>query len=287
MPASFIGDPTRMRLWFKLHQAAASIRGVHVWRAGDGGDPQGMRGHQHVVPTLSVCVDGVMRVQGAETIDLRPGEALAISPGCWHEHVKLRPGSVAFGLGFIAGRCDILLADHEEVSWGMINAQPFRALMDQLMAAATPEERDQIVGAICTQIFNEKASPIRWMHPAVQRMASALWKRLHTPITAADIVRAAATGPDGIGHSRAYQLFTAFFGATPKQVLLAQRLDLAAQLLIEGATVAEAATRCGFSSRADLTRAWRRRHGKPPTATVRPGKPPPATGDAPTPPGPH
>jgi AraC-like DNA-binding protein len=268
MPASFIGDPTRMRLWLKLHQVAGAIRSVRRWRAVDGGDPERLRGHQHVVPTLSLCIDGVARVQGAATVDLRPGEALAIAPGCWHEHVKLRPGSAAFGLGFIAGRCDILLVDADEVSWGMINAEPFHTLMDRLMAAEPEDERARLVAEICTQIFNEKASPIRWLHPAVQRMASALWRRLHTPITAADIVRAAASGPDGIGHSRAYQLFTAFFGGTPKQVLLTQRLALAAQLLSEGASVSETAVRCGFSSRADLTRAWRRKHGKPPTATI-------------------
>jgi AraC-like DNA-binding protein len=272
MPASFIGDPTRMRLWLKLHQAAMGIRQVHRWRAADGGRPEEIRGHQHVVPTLSLCIEGVARVQGAKAVDLRPGDALVIAPGCWHEHVRLRAGSAAFGLGFIAGKCDVLLVDPDEVSWGMISGEPFRGMMDQLMAAESAEERARLVAAICTQIFNEKASPIRWLHPAVQRMASALWKRLHTPITAADIVRAAASGPDGIGHSRAYQLFTAFFGATPKQVLLTQRLDLAAQLLSEGATVAEAASRCGFSSRADLTRAWRRRHGRPPSATVKPAR---------------
>jgi AraC-like DNA-binding protein len=272
MPASFIGDPTRMRLWLKLHQAANGIRQVHRWRAGDGGRQQDIRGHQHVVPTLSLCIEGVARIQGAKAVDLRPGDALVMAPGCWHEHVRLRAGSACFGLGFIAGKCDVLLVDAEEVSWGMISGEPFRGMMDRLLAADSPDERAHLVAAICAQIFNEKASPIRWLHPAVQRMASALWKRLHTPITAADIVRAAATGPDGIGHSRAYQLFTAFFGATPKQVLLQQRLDPARQLLSEGASVAEAATRCGFSSRADLTRAWRRRHGKPPSATVRPGK---------------
>lgn len=270
MPASFIGDPSRMRLWLRLHQAASQVRGVAQWRAADGGDQQKIRGHQHAVPTLSLCLEGVARVQGAQAMDLHPGDALVISPGCWHEHVRLRPGSASFGLGFIAGRCDLILADSQEVSWGMVSAEPFRSLMNKLTMAVNREDRARLVAEICTQIFNERASPIRWMHPAVQRMASALWKRLHTPITAADVVRAAAGGPDGIGHSRAYQLFTAFFGATPKQVLLTQRLDLAAQLLAEGAGVADAAARCGFSSRADLTRAWRRRHGQPPTATALP-----------------
>jgi AraC-like DNA-binding protein len=189
-----------------------------------------------------------------------------IAPGCWHEHVALRPGSMVFALGFIASRCDILLKDHLETSWGTINDQPFRLWMIRLLATTSEAEGRTLVGTICTQIFSEKASPIHWLHPAVQRMASTLWGRLHTPIAAADIVRAAAIGADGIGHSRAYELFTAFFGATPKQELLTQRLSLAQQLLREGASVAEAASRSGFSSRASFTRAWRRRHGAPPSA---------------------
>jgi hypothetical protein len=266
MPTTFIGDPTRLSLWLSLHAIRDAIRSVTVWRAADGGDAQTLRGHQHVVPTLVLCLQGVARVVGARTADLRPGEALAIAPGCWHEHVALRSGSLVFCLGFIASRCDILLADHRETSWGTIKEQPFRLWMDRIMAGRDAAESRAQVSMILAQIFAEKASPVHWLHPAVQRMASTLWWRLHTPITAADIVRAAAVGGDGIGHSRAYELFTAFFGATPKQELLRQRLALAGQLLEEGAAIAAAAAKSGFASRASFTRAWRRAHGAPPSA---------------------
>jgi hypothetical protein len=265
MAASFIGDPTRLRLWMKLHEASTRIRSLRHWRAADGGDPVSLRGHQHVVPTLVICLEGVVRVKGARAIDLRAGEALHLAPGCWHEHVQLRTGSIAFGMGFIAKRCDILMVDHQETSWGTINNQPFRLWMESLGICTDPVRACALVGELCAQIFAEKASPVSWLHPAVQRMAKTLWGRLHTPITAADIVRAAQHGGDGIGHSRAYELFTAFFGATPKQELLSQRLALAAQFLREGASVAEAARRSGFASRAGFTRAWRRAAGSPPS----------------------
>jgi hypothetical protein len=265
MPTTFIGDPTRLSLWLSLHRVGGAIRSVRLWRARDGGDAQTLRGHQHVVPTLVLCLQGVARVIGARTCDLRPGEALAIAPGCWHEHVALRPGSLVFSLGFMAARCDIMLADHRESSWGTVKEQPFRLWMDRIMAGSDAEAARAGVASICAQIFAERASPVHWLHPAVQRMATTLWWRLHTPITAADIVRAAAVGPDGIGHSRAYELFTAFFGATPKQELLRQRLALARQLLDEGAAISEAAARSGFTARASFTRAWRRAHGAPPS----------------------
>jgi AraC-like DNA-binding protein len=249
----------------KLHQATTQISSVRHWHAADGGDPTSLRGHQHVVPTLAICLEGVVRVRGARTLDLRAGEALVLSPGCWHEHVQLRAGSIAFGMGFIARRCDILMVDHQETSWGTINDQPFRLWMENLSACSDPQRACALVGELCGQIFAEKASPVSWLHPAVQRMAKTLWGRLHTPITAADIVRSAQIGDDGIGHSRAYELFTAFFGATPKQVLLTQRLALAAQFLREGASVAEAARRSGFANRASFTRAWRRSAGSPPS----------------------
>lgn len=275
MPTTFIGDPTRLSRWLALHATAGAIRSVARWRARDGGDSATLRGHQHVVPTLWVCLQGVARVIGATVLDLRPGEALVIAPGCWHEHVALRPGSQAFGLGFMANRCDILIADHAETSWGTVHPQPFRLWMDRLLVEADPVASTAQVREILLQLFSERASPVSWMHPAVQRMASTVWWRLHTPITAADIVRAAATGPDGLGHSRAYELFTAFFGATPKQELLAQRLALARQLLAEHEPISAIAVRCGFGSRASFTRAWRRAFGSPPSAAGS-GAPPPA-----------
>ena len=291
--ASFIGDPSRIRLWLRLHAAAESITNVAFWKASDGGDPARLRGHQHVVPTLVICLEGVIRVQGRVARDLRAGEALVIAPGCWHEHVMLRRGAIAFGLGFLARRCDILLADHRETSWGTINDQPFRLWMERLLqtgspapgvpcaslptstapsrspvtsasaSASAPAARAQVMEMVA-QIFAEKASPIHWLHPAVSRMAKMLWSRLHTPITAADIVRAARARDDGLGHTRAYELFTTFFGETPKQVLTGQRLALAGQFLREGATIADAARRSGFSTRAGFTRSWRRLHGRPP-----------------------
>ncbi len=139
-------------------------------------------------------------------------------------------------------------------------------LLGQDSAGGTDAGACAQVGQVLRQIFSERASPIEWLHPAVQRMATALWWRLHTPIGAADIVRAASIGEDGIGHSRAYELFTSFFGATPKQELLSQRLSLAGQLLAEDLSITEAASRCGFTSRASFTRAWRRRHGSPPSS---------------------
>ena len=222
------------------------------------------------MPTLVICLEGVIRVQGRMARDLRAGEALVIAPGCWHEHVALRRGAIAFGLGFLARRCDILLADHRETSWGTINDQPFRLWMERLVQAeqGSAGAAAQQVMEMVAQIFAEKASPISWLHPAVSRMAKVLWSRLHTPITAADIVRAARSRDDGLGHSRAYELFTAFFGETPKQVLTGQRLALAGQFLKEGATIAEAARRSGFSTRAGFTRSWRRAHGQPPRSGV-------------------
>jgi len=270
--ASFIGDPSRIRLWLRLHAAAESITSVAFWKAADGADPARLRGHQHVVPTLVICLEGVIRVQGRVARDLRAGEALVIAPGCWHEHVTLRRGAIAFGLGFLAQRCDILLADHRETSWGTINDQPFRLWMERLVQAGSAATGPSSVQAqaqvreMVAQIFAEKASPIHWLHPAVSRMARMLWSRLHTPITAADIVRAARSRDDGLGHTRAYELFTTFFGETPKQVLTGQRLALAAQYLQEGATIAAAARRSGFSTRAGFTRSWRRVHGRPPRA---------------------
>lgn len=104
-----------------------------------------------------------------------------------------------------------------------------------------------------------------WMHPAVRRMAHALWNRGGGRQRAADVLAAAGVGP-----RQAHRLFAAWFGATPKQAILAQQLALAEGLLREGSGVAAAAAACGFPDRRALTRAWRRARGAAPTAALTP-----------------
>jgi AraC-like DNA-binding protein len=268
---SVMGEPRRIALWQRLISTAQDgIGKLHYWTAEDGLD-SGTPGpcHQHTVPTLALCLSGGVRIQGRTTLDLAAGDLVVIEPGCWHEHLPHKSGCSSFGLGFLAGRCDILFFDDTETLWGAVHEQPYRGIMDQLVA--THEQpaalriglRLPLVDQILAQVISDRSTFVDWKHPGVLAMAAHLWNHLHEPISADDII-----AKSGMGRTTSYEMFRAFFGRTPQQELLVQRLDLARHLLRRGRSVTDAASLCGFANRAELTRAYRRRFGHPPSADV-------------------
>ncbi len=267
MPDAVLADPQRIAMWLQLKELTGTgVRSVRRWGPADGlVDPQPHNGpappHQHAVPTLVVCLGGVVRVRGRATLDLQRGEALVVEPGCWHEHAAHKPGSTSFGLGFLAGRCDVLFFDHQQTLWGMVGEAPYRGWCERLMHEADADRQRDLVGQCLTQVVGDQARMVDWIHPEVLRMAAFLWNNLHRPINGGDVIAAAA-----LGRSKAHVLFKAFFARGPKEELMESRLAIARHLLTRGFTVAACAQRCGFRSRADLSRAFRRRFGTPPSA---------------------
>jgi AraC-like DNA-binding protein len=261
MPAGVLSDPQHVALWLALKDvAAAGLRKVQRWTPADGLPPGAAGGpHQHAVPTLIAGLLGTTRVLGRATLDLAPGEALVIEPGCWHQHAAHRRGSASFGLGVLAGRCDVLFIDHRETLWGLAPEQPLRARLEALVDAP-PAELPELVGSCLAQALEDRSELVDWRDPEQLRMAAWLWNNLHRPIRGGDVLAVAQ-----LGRSKASALFSAFFGHGPKQELMDARLAIARHLLKRGWTVTAAAQRCGFSDRADLTRAHRRRFGVPPT----------------------
>lgn len=207
-----------------------------------------------------------MRVRGKTDIDLSPGDVLVVEPGCWHEHLPHRPGCSSFGLGFLAGKCDILFFDDTEVLWGSVHIQPYCDFMEQMLATQDGPPggrvgaRLTLIDQILAQVIQDRSTFVDWLHPGVLQMAAHLWNHLHEPISADDII-----ARSGMGRTSSYEMFRSFFGRTPQQELLFQRLDLARHLIRRGMSVTDAARRSGFPNRAELTRAYRRRFGHPPT----------------------
>lgn len=263
MPDAILADPQRMAMWSRLAEAAdGGIAAVHHWGLSDGlpvGTPT--PAHQHTVPTLVLCLSGVVRVQGKAVLDLKPGELLLIEPGVWHDHVAHKPGCTSFGLGFLADRCDVLFFDHQQTLWGAVPQDPYRRLVEELMAASALSERLPLADEILAQVVHDRVNYVDWLQPAVLEMAAYLWNHLHEPIHADAVV-----AHSSLGRTQSFALFKSFFGRSPKQELLAQRLALARHLIRRGLSVTEAASRSGFPGRADLTRAHRRAFGVPPTS---------------------
>lgn len=262
-------DPAAYRLLTRLHAVAAQALTVEVWTARD--CPPCDDGLSHAVPTLVLGLSGVVRLSAARRrCDLAPGQALLIAPGAFHRHEALRPGCAAFAQGFVAGGSDIFLTEPGGVHGGLMPAQPSWSLLNR--ALRVPRGERAILVSGCVQAaLTEARRPLGSMPAAVRRMYDLLWWDPPATLTIAVVVRGS-----GLAASQAHALFKAWSGTTPKQALLALRAARALQHLREGATVAEASARAGFAAPYLLTRAFRRRHGLPPTrwAEVGDGEPP-------------
>ena len=261
-------DRDALRLWRLTEQLAEDIRRVRVLparqRPGKGSGRAALReAHHHHVPTLIACLTGVVRIESAVgPIDLAPGEVLAVAAGAWHTHAPLRPGCSAYLQGAWPLVSDVWLMEAERCWRTLLPVQPSLRLMQELVAAPDQAAQRPLAADLVGQCLSGASAT--WQVTAAQKaMANYLWRNMHRPITAAQVLAAS-----GLGERQAHRQFRAYYGATPKQILLRFRLDMAGQLLAEGAAVSEAAAACGFTDRADLTRAWRRAHRCAPTASA-------------------
>ena len=267
-----MGEPRRIALWQRLMDTARDgIGKLHYWLPDDGLPPSPSGApHQHTMPTVVLGLSGNVRVLGRQAVDLAAGDVLVIEPGCWHEHLPHKSGCSSFGLGFLAGSCDVLFFDDTEVLWGAVHEQPYRDLASQLLASEDRPAGDRLglrlplIDQILAQVITDRSTFVDWKHPGVLAMAAHLWNHLHEPISADDII-----AKSGMGRTSSYEMFRSFFGRTPQQELLVQRLDLARHMLRRGRSVTDAANLCGFTNRAELTRAYRRRFGHPPSADAK------------------
>jgi AraC-like DNA-binding protein len=260
-------DPATLRLWRLAEDLATGVRRVQVLLARDapqwadrGAHWQEHGVHQHAVPTVIACLAGVVRIATARgPIDLAERELCVVAPAAWHSHRPLRPGSAAFGQGFIFGRSDIALQGDGRSLTVLTAEEPSRSLMRALLATSGASQSRRLAAQLI-EGFVTNASEAVTVHPAVHRMGFRMWAGLDHHLSVAEVLAAS-----GLGARQAHRLFVAWFGMPPARAILTQRLGLAEELLREGASVGEAARACGFADRRSFTRAWRRVHGAPPS----------------------
>lgn len=226
----------------------------------------------HANSTLMACLAGTLRVrccsstkEGKDiTLDLQPGDILLIAAGVWHHQEDLRGDSVAFGQGFVGTWSDVFLTNSESSWTGKLPAHPSRQLMDAAVTTASADERRMHTGALLRQVLAESVDHLVFSEAAMQRMVHLMWARFHTGLTVTELLKAS-----GLSRSRAYTVFTAGYGVSPKEALETMRLWLAGSLLQAGIPIAETALRSGFGTPGTFTRAWRRAHGAPPTVYLK------------------
>lgn len=215
----------------------------------------------HPVATLAVALAGAVRLEcpGRRPFDLAPGEAVVIAAGALHRHVPLRRQAAALELGFDYELCDLEFHTATFTVQASMPRQPAEDLVGRLQAG-----EQEALATLLSLILEQPLRDLQPLPVAAQRMRDRIRTHGLTPITAADI---AAAG--GLQPSRAWQVFRAHFGCTPRQALEHRRCAVAASWLAQGMAVGEAAKRCGFADRGTFARAFRRVHGRTPGLTTR------------------
>lgn len=254
-------DRDYIKLWREVeHRLGQGIRSVALLAARQAPKPDLADAHLHDVPTITACVTGIVRVRHAHGfVDLKPGESLAIAPGAWHQHDPLRIGCSLYGHGLSRTFSDVQFRDSKRNWTILLPREPSRSLLTHLINETNPGLRIVLVEKLVAQSLESTSSPMQ-EQTAIARMDHFMWKNLHRPIAAKQILAAS-----GLGERHAHRLFLSFYGTTPKRYILAAHLALAAQFLHEGASVSEAAICSGFINRTHLTRAWRQAYGQPPS----------------------
>ncbi len=263
MAATSLHDPDLARAMARLAAAGESLGRADRWVARS--CPRDVGDHLHHIPTVVVCLAGAVRIEGGPqgSHDLLAGEALAIPPATRHRHAPLRAKAQYIDIGAVSDVTDFEVRGDGVRVWGRAPLQPYHGWCERLTRSSSADDRRELGRRLCRGLAAERLATMSYPNPALDRMTAALWPM--TPgLTTRRILAASGLGP-----SQAHAVFKAFFRASPKQMILQLRLGMARHLLDEGASVAEAAEQAGFARRADLTRAWRARHGSAPS-TVRP-----------------
>lgn len=257
-------DPRIRRALGLLDQAADRLAAVHLWPC----DPEpapGVRWSSHAVPTLVASLDGVVRIEGPRRrVDLRPGDALLLEPGCLHVHTAAQGRSVALCLGVLPAWCDLALIGADRLGWfARMPRLPTSALLEAALRAGDAG-RLAATRAVLVQVLGERHEDLDLVAPGLWPMVRVLWHCTDDPA----VDPAAMVAASGLSRAQAYRCFRAGYGTTPAEAILSTRLSLAQWLLHRGRPVAEVARRAGFPSRATFTRAWRRRFGAAPSRTA-------------------
>lgn len=215
--------------------------------------------HRHAVPTLVLCLAGVVRIGTgpARYLDLNVGDGVVVGVGVWHVHHRLRGGCAVLYQGLLPRASDVGLFASDRHVTSLIARQPAA----ELLAGALAGRLDAVeaVEQLLRDFLSSRAIPFR-PDPALGAMLDCLYANLHLGISAETLLRAS-----GLSRSRAHQVFLDYAGEPPKRFMLHLRLDLAAHLLGAGWGVAEAAGACGFPRRCDFTRLFSARFGLPPS----------------------
>ncbi len=235
----------------KLHRLLPNQRRIAYWPGAE----------MHHVPTLVLCLHGQARLiyEQDQKLDLNSGEAVLIGPGIFHNHEKLRGGSAIMQQGLAPQHSDFHLQNIETHYLGFIPLDNVKRIFYSIIhdpLKATPAQQAQQhekwlfgIESVCKSILNEHIEESRSVPRVFQNMFSYFVRYVHEGITVDDIIKAS-----DLSRSQAYKLWTRYYGTPMREAISLQRLNLAKLLLQTELDLESIASRCGFSSRQQMTR---------------------------------
>ncbi len=148
-------------------------------------------------------------------------------------------------------------------SWRLINPAENRddllAAFDRLIDAYLGGDRFRALAALLG-LLERLPRADRLEQGRLQRLADHLAFRAHVPLSVAAIARAC-----GISRMHLHRMCMRVYGASPKELLLRERMAIACRQLEGGASVAKAAEVAGFDDPSYFSRLFARRQGRPPS----------------------
>jgi AraC-like DNA-binding protein len=148
-------------------------------------------------------------------------------------------------------------------SWRLVNPASKRddllGAFDRLIDAYHGGDRFRALAGLVSLLDRlpreEHAEPAR-----LQRFADHLAFRAHLPLSVASLARAC-----GMSRMHLHRLCLGTYGASPKELLLRERMAIASRQLESGASVARAAQLAGFDDPFYFSRLFAQRQGRPPS----------------------
>lgn len=231
-------DPRWVGFWNNLRNLPPLRLSRWTWR--DGVDVETLEHHQHTVSTMLICIQGVIRVVGRASCDLRAGDAIVIAAGCWHRHEPVRGEASFLQLGLLAGRCDASARQGRLKMWGWTIDDRLHRLLDG---------SDDETISVPSRLLQERLVAIDWVHPAVLPMAELVWNNIHRDVSVTDLLERSSLAPRQAG-----VVFSRFFGRGLGSELRSQRRRLAVRLLADGMEPNQVLRWCGLRNRLALRR---------------------------------
>lgn len=235
-------------------------------------------------PSVKLVLEGeeIYRVDG-RTVRLRPGQFLYLEPGAACEGMN-RSDTVGLCLALPVDRAP----EGSEVLFGRAVTLSTRTSglgrrldLHARQIARDPSLGPRLAGSIVREVALALGEPLSESREAMARLRTArpsTRRDLHQRLELARghlhehggraVTLAELAGVAGLSQFHLARYFKAAFGAAPVTYHRALRLERAARLVAQGASLAEAAEAVGYSDATALSHAFRRHHGCAPLSWV-------------------